>query len=458
MVLDTKRATYYSVDLSIYYINNIDFKHFIKTHVLPKTYIATDHDIDSALIDQDAIYVIEALRNAGYQAYLVGGSVRDLLTKKTPKDYDISTSAKPEEIKTVFGRRCILIGRRFRLAHIRFGHKVIEVATFRSGDIGSADLITQDNAWGSEEEDVMRRDFTINGLFYDPSAHTVIDYVGGWEDIHKGMLASIGEPTKRFKQDPVRMIRILKFVARLGFKMTPDCIEALKQCRGEIIKSSPSRLLEEILRMLESGYSSEFFKLMMQFGFLEQLFPHLDLFMKTPKGSDVFKNLRIIDQINRQQIKSPLDRSILISCLLYPALEEKIDQDLIGQGIKPHLGQIIAATVDVIRELITLSFTHFPRRLAHLTSYVLSTQYRFTPITGKRHIKPKFASHKEFPFALRFFKIRAAVDPALLKTYESWKRFHVQKTKTGKHTPHPPPHKRPQSIENVRAAEKPSLT
>lgn len=419
------------------------YNFILKLKVLPKTYIATDHDIDSALIDQDAKQVIETLRHAGYQAYLVGGSVRDLLTKTTPKDYDISTSAKPEEIKAIFQRRCILIGRRFRLAHIRFGHKIFEVATFRSGDIASTDLITQDNAWGTEEEDVMRRDFTINGLFYDPSAHTVIDYVGGWEDIHKGLLSSIGEPDKRFKQDPVRMIRILKFVARLGFKMAPDCVEALQACRGEIVKSSPSRLLEEILKMLESGYSYEFFKLLIQFGFLDLLFPYLNKFMKSEKGTAVFTNLRIIDQMNRQQIKSPLDRSILISCLLYPALECEIQKEYIDNGITPHLGQIIASTADVIRHMITQSFSHFPRRLAHMTSYILSTQYRFTPITGKRHIKPKFATHKEFPFALRFFKIRAAVDPSLLKTYESWKRFHVQKSKTGKHViPHPPPHKR----------------
>lgn len=407
--------------------------------MLPKTYIATDHDIDSALIDQDALFVIETLRKAGHKAYLVGGSVRDLLNKQTPKDYDISTSARPEEIKSVFQRRCILIGRRFRLAHIRFGHKVIEVATFRSGDIGNTELITEDNCWGSEEEDVMRRDFTINGLFYDPSTHTVIDYVGGWEDIHKGVLASIGEPTNRFKQDPVRMIRIIKFVARLGFKMSPDCIEAIKKCRGEIVKSSPSRLLEEILRMLESGYSYEFFKLMMNFGFLELLFPRLDIFLRTPKGSEGLKYLMIVDQINRQQLKSPLDRSILISCLLYPALERVVQTEFIEKDIKPHLGQIIAVTAEIIRELITHSFSHFPRRLAHLTSYILSTQYRFTPITGKRHIKPKFASHKEFPFALRFFKIRASLDPELLNTYESWKKFHVQKTKPVKHPHHPPP-------------------
>lgn len=426
--------------------------------MLPKTYLASDHDIDSRLIDEDALYVIETLRNAGYKAYLVGGSVRDLLTKKTPKDFDISTSAKPEEIKALFQRRCLLIGRRFRLAHIRFGHKVIEVATFRSGDTESQDLITHDNRWGSEEEDVMRRDFTINGLFYDPSSHTVIDYVGGWEDTRKGILRSIGDPLNRFRQDPVRMIRILKFIARLGFKMSKDCADALQECKTEIVKSSPSRLLEEVLKMMESGCSYEFFKLLSAFGILELIFPDLYRFLKTKKGDEVYHYLRIIDQIHQRNPKSPLDRSVLVSCLLYPALEQEIENEYIAKGIKPHLGHIIFASTDVIKNQITHSFSHFPRRLVHLTSYILSTQYRFTPLTGKRHAKPKFTSHKEFPLALTFFKLRAVFNPSLTETYESWKKFHQQKTRPARGAHHPPPQRRQASDEESTDPEREALS
>ena len=175
----------------------------------PKIYFVKDHGIDSSLIDLDALYVLERLRQAGFTAYLVGGSVRDLLIRKIPKDFDISTSARPEQIKAIFQRQCILIGRRFRLAHIRFGHKIIEVATFRTGE-NDSDLIIHDNVWGTPEQDVLRRDFTINGLFYDSSNHSVIDFVGGWEDIRKHMLRIIGEPEIRFKQDPVRLLRLLK--------------------------------------------------------------------------------------------------------------------------------------------------------------------------------------------------------------------------------------------------------
>ena len=185
----------------------------------PNIYRPEDHDINTGIIDRDALHVIEKLKKAGYEAFLVGGSVRDLLTQHRPKDYDVSTSADPDQIKRLFGRQCLLIGRRFRLAHIRFGHKIIEVATFRKGETSDA-LITRDNEWGTAAEDVLRRDFTINGLFYDPTDHSVIDYVGGWEDIQSHTLRSIGDAAVRFRQDPVRMIRLLKFHARFGFTIS----------------------------------------------------------------------------------------------------------------------------------------------------------------------------------------------------------------------------------------------
>lgn len=233
----------------------------------PKIYASDQHEIDINMVDPNALYVIQKLQDAGYSAYLVGGSVRDLLVNKVPKDFDISTSAKPEEIKQIFKRQCLLIGRRFRLAHIRFGKKVIELSTFRSG-VNEGELILHDNIWGTEEEDVLRRDFTINGLYYNPSTQTVIDYIGGLEDIHQGILCTIGDPIVRFKQDPVRMLRLLKFRARFGFKIEPHTRKALVLCRNEIVKSSPARILEEIYRMLESGASAPFFNSWKNRGFL----------------------------------------------------------------------------------------------------------------------------------------------------------------------------------------------
>jgi poly(A) polymerase len=408
--------------------------------VQKRKYHASEHEIDHHLIDSDALQVIAELRNAGYEAYLVGGSVRDLLAKKTPKDFDISTSARPEDIKKVFQRRCMLIGRRFRLAHVRFGNKIFEVATFRSGENDSA-LITRDNQWGTPEEDVMRRDFTINGLFYDPATHTVIDYVGGWDDIHKGILRCIGTPTTRFKQDPVRMLRLLKFKARFGFSISKDCQEALISCKNEIMKSSPARLLEEIFRMLESGASSNFFKLMMEAGILELLFPALTHFIRGKGGYEIFRFLEYADSVNRQLIKKPIDRNVLACCLLFPILEKEIQDQHLNKGQVPHIGDVIVITGGIIKAFVTSSFTHLPRRMTALIGYILSTQYRFTPFSGKRHHRPKLFHQKEFLFALQFFKLRSMVKPSIKDIYNEWEGLYRQYT-TSRRGHHTAPHKK----------------
>lgn len=407
----------------------------------PKIYHTNDHDIDPSLIDSDAIYVINKLKEAGYVAYLVGGSVRDLLVRRTPKDFDISTSARPEQIKQVFHRNCILIGRRFRLAHIRFGHKILEVSTFRSGD-NESDLIVQDNQWGSPEEDVLRRDFTINGLYYDPSNHTIIDYVGGWQDIHKRMLRTIGEPGIRFRQDPVRMIRLLKFRARFDFDIDKDTLRELLYCRQEIVKSSPARILEEIFRMLESGYSAPFFKLLTDSSLLQLLFPSLTYFLEGEFGEEVYRYLGVADSINLGLGRKPLDRAIMASCLLYPILEHEIRVAFLQHKQVPNFGQILALTSSLIQAIFTSSFSHFPRRISSIMNFILTTQYRFTPLGGKRHHRPKLLHNKEFELALKFLKIRAFVDKSQMAAYEWWHHFYRQEHKHSErrgHHPHPPP-------------------
>lgn len=393
--------------------------------VQPKIFHASDHDIDPTQLDPDSIHIINRLKEAGFLAFLVGGSVRDLLVKRCPKDFDISTSARPEQIKQLFGRSCILIGRRFRLAHIRYGHKIFEVSTFRSGE-NESDLIIQDNVWGTPEQDVLRRDFTINGLYYDPSSHSVIDYVGGWDDIHKRILRTIGNPCNRFKQDPVRMIRLLKFKARFDFDVDSETECALNNCQHEIIKSSPARILEEILRMLESGSSSPFFQLMSDAGLLDLLFPCLNYFIKGNYGQEVYKYLNAADTINRQSARKTLDRAILTSCMLYPILEREMHSTYLDKGIIPHMGEIMMLTSSLIKGVVTSSFSHFPRRLSAIMGFILSTQYRLTPLGGKRLQRTKLMSDKEFDLALEFLKIRSLVDQKLLDTYAWWKNAYRQ--------------------------------
>lgn len=387
--------------------------------MLPKTYHASEHDIDSSLVDPDATQIIKKLREAGFSAYLVGGSVRDLLIKKIPKDFDISTSAKPEQIKQLFHRNCLLIGRRFRLAHIRFGRKVFEVSTFRTGE-NASDLIVQDNVWGTEEEDVLRRDFTINGLFYDPSSHTVIDYVGGWEDIHQGILKTIGEPEARFKQDPVRMLRLLKFRARFGFNIDLKAKKALLNCREEIHKSSPARILEELFRMLESGASAPFFHLMNESGFLNLLLPSLSKELNGKGGKEIYLLLASADKLQNKKGKHSLDRGILTACLLFPLFSRQIALYLEENGAPPHLGEITIMAASTVKSFVTAAFTHFPRRISATATFILANQYRLTPLSNKRHSRGKILHHREFELAVIFLKLRSQIDNSLNESYQFW--------------------------------------
>lgn len=403
----------------------------------PKIYSHNEHSIDLSLIDKDALFVVEKLRTAGHEAFLVGGSVRDLLAKRIPKDYDISTSARPEQIKQLFQRSCLLIGRRFRLAHIRFGHKIIEVSTFRSGE-NEDDLIVHDNKWGTPEEDVLRRDFTMNGLFYDASNHSIIDYVGGWEDIKHGTLKTIGEPKTRFRQDPVRMIRLLKFQARFGFEVDSSAYRALIECREEIMKSSPARVLEEIFRMLESGASSKFFKLMAESGLLELLFPIITQFLETKNGKAIYHYLSCADELNHYSRVST-DRAVLAACLLFPVLETEVKAQFLNQGTTPHLGDLLLLSSSLVKNFVTSSFSHFPRRISSTISYILAMQYRLTPLSGRRHPRPKLLNNKEFAHALRFLKIRALVDGRLIETYNYWKDLYRQSCKPQHERHNPPP-------------------
>jgi poly(A) polymerase len=407
--------------------------------VQAKIYHASDHDIDPRMIDPDALYVINRLREANYETYLVGGGVRDLLVHQAPKDFDISTSATPEEIKRLFRRQCLLIGRRFRLAHIRFGPKIIELATFRSGDNADGDLIVRDNQWGSPEEDALRRDFTINGLFYDPQNHSVIDYVGGWADIHKGVLRTIGDPGLRFKQDPVRMIRALKFQARFGFDFDPKMEEALLANVTEIKKSSPSRVLEEIFRMLESGAACDFFDLMTQYHITDMLFPRLAEILLSEYNEKIYSYLDAADTIQKDSSTFKLERPVLMACLLFPILEQEIKRQFTDKGITAHLGDITMLALSLDEAIITSAFAHFPRRISSGINFILTTQYRFTPLTNKRHYKASLFFDKSFPLALYFFKLRSIIDPDLVPLYKHWKAISQQNLRRSprRHNPDP---------------------
>lgn len=242
-----------------------------------------EHPVSRRDIDPDVLKVLYRLINAGYIAYLVGGGVRDLMLGRRPKDFDVGTSAHPHEVRALF-RNSRLIGRRFRLVHVFFGAHNIEVATFRCQAEQAAEdgelLIRQDNTFGTAEEDAIRRDFTVNALFYDPRTYRVIDYVGALPDLRARLIRTVGDPERRMREDPVRMMRAVRFAAKLGFAIEPATRAAIERHREELRKASVPRLVEEIYRTLTSAGAATALLLMEQLGLLEVLLPRLSYHLR----------------------------------------------------------------------------------------------------------------------------------------------------------------------------------
>jgi poly(A) polymerase len=300
------------------------------------------HPISRRDIDPDALRVLYRLQQHDHVAYLVGGSVRDLLLGRRPKDFDIGTDAHPYQIKRLF-RNCWIIGRRFRLAHIKFGLKTIEVATFRKNvselpagppeapEPGTADSesalvasaappdaveqIHRDNTYGTTEEDAFRRDFTVNALFYDPATRSIIDYVGGLADIERRVIRSIGDPRVRFVEDPVRMLRAAVLGARLGFDLDELVLGAIDELRHLIAKASPARLLEEYFKILRSGSAEESFRALARVRLLGLMTPELG-----SPSERVWDSLARLDRYRRRFPAPPADLTtpVLIGALLHP--------------------------------------------------------------------------------------------------------------------------------------------
>ena len=289
-------------------------------NVAPRILSRAEHAVSRKNIDPDALKVLYRLKNHGYVAYLVGGGVRDLLLERRPKDFDIGTSAHPQQVKKLF-RNCFIVGRRFRLCHVRFGKKVIEVSTFRrlaepeEGDT----LIRRDNTFGSPEEDAFRRDFTVNALFYDIATFSVIDWVGGLEDLKERVIRTIGDPGVRLREDPVRMLRAAALAARLDFRIDRDTAEAIRALRGEIVRSSPARILDEFYKILRQGRSRETFQKLHDLGLLAYLLPEADQEISN-RGERLLGSLARLDEYRNAGGATPeqLTNPLLMGSLLVP--------------------------------------------------------------------------------------------------------------------------------------------
>jgi poly(A) polymerase len=350
--------------------------------------------IASERVDADATKVLKRLTRHGHTAYLVGGGVRDLLLGRSPKDFDIATSARPNEVRRLF-RNCRIIGRRFRLAHILFaGGKIIEVATFRrdptqrdssqislAGDEEGGDgpslwpapkdrgddadlLIRQDNTFGVPHEDARRRDFTINGLFYDLERQEVIDYVGGVRDLRANVMRTIGEPDVRFREDPVRILRAIKFSARLDFGIAPDVYDAMVDLREELSRSAAPRVFEEILRLLRGGAAERSIYLAWDVGALAVVLPELTAHLED-QAFDAERLWDRLSAIDGMQAEGRLPSDIvLIAALLQGPLEEAMG------GVRDP----IAAFDEFFGEMVTR--IALPRRVRDGVRWILAAQRR----------------------------------------------------------------------------------
>jgi hypothetical protein len=289
-------------------------------HVAPRILSRPEHNLSRKNIDPDALKVLYRLKNNGFVAYLVGGGVRDLLLERQPKDFDIGTSAHPQQVRKLF-RNCFIVGRRFRLAHVRFGRKVVEVSTFRKAaePEGGDTLIRRDNTFGTPEEDAFRRDFTVNALFYDIANFSVIDWVHGIEDLIDRVIRTIGDPAVRFREDPVRMLRAVALAARLDFTIDPDTAEALRFLRGEIVRSSSARILEEFYKILRQGRSRRTFEMLHEYGLLAYILPEADHAISRGKDALV-ASLARLDAHRQAGLASPdqLTNALVMGSLLVP--------------------------------------------------------------------------------------------------------------------------------------------
>jgi poly(A) polymerase len=383
----------------------------VSERLLPRIRPRSEHSISRKDIDPDALKVLYRLKTAGFKAYLVGGSVRDLLLGRTPKDFDIGTDAPPQAVRRLF-RNARLIGRRFRLAHILFPQgKVVEVATFRRRpeplDPEAPELLmTSDNVFGTAREDALRRDFTINGLFYNIADFSVIDYVGGLEDLDAGLIRTIGDPDIRFREDPVRMMRGVEFASRLGFAMTPDAYEAILDHRKEIAKSAPPRVTEEISQSLRGGHALPTFLLLREVGLMDVLLPELAAVLREidpehPHGTGhLFWALLDVLDAERRRGRA-FDDAVLFSLFFMPVVRSRLQEMRLSEDPEP--GRLLT----VIDEAVTPVAIRMalPNAVSHRIKQALATVGRLSHRPDNR--TRRIAFREAFPVALDLFELNA---------------------------------------------------
>jgi len=392
----------------------------------------SEHSISRANISPNALKVLYRLRQAGFQAHLVGGGVRDLLLGREPKDFDVATDAEPEEVRAVF-RNCRLIGRRFRLAHVHFGPEIIEVATFRgqNPDVAEADrrvengLIVRDNAYGSIEEDALRRDFTVNALYYDIGDFSVLDYTNGLEDLRAGRLRLIGDdPRRRYREDPVRMLRAVRFACKLGFNIDPTCEEPMRELGHLLQDIAAARLFDELLKLFQTGFGLAAFEKLRHYGLFGHLFPDTEACLACEEQDFpiTFVSRGLANTDARVLQDQPVTPSFLFAVLLWEPVRQRY-QELLDRGREPIEAMILAGSEIAARQQSRVAI---PKRFSLPMREIWDLQPRLEQRQGTR--PHRLLGHPRLRAAYDFLLLRAAAGEADPELADWWTRFQAGST------------------------------
>jgi len=382
----------------------------------------SEHNVSRANISPNALKVLYRLKSAGFEGFLVGGGVRDLLLDRHPKDFDVVTNADPDQIKDLF-RNCRLIGRRFRLAHVRFGRDIVEVATFRAtgaepndDDRAHSDSgrILRDNVYGTIGEDVWRRDFTVNALYYNITDFSIWDYVDGLADVRARTLRLIGDPEKRYREDPVRMLRAARFAAKLEFTLAPETAAPIASLGALLKDVPPARLFDELLKLFYSGHAVRSFDSLVQYDLLRYLFRDTGELLETNDREKIATFIRrgLANTDERIREDKPVTPMFLYALFLWFPIQA-LAKRLEGEGWND--GQ---AMLEASQRIVAAQQTGFPRRFSSPMKELLNMQWRFDQKHGAR--AARLLEHKRFRAAYDFLVLRASCGEVDQETVTWW--------------------------------------
>jgi poly(A) polymerase len=386
----------------------------------PKVYAASQHPVRAAQLSHAARTVIRNLQGGGFKAFVVGGAVRDLLLGIEPKDFDVATNATPEEVKPLF-RRAFIIGRRFRLVHVHIGSEVVEVSTFRAAQTGEDATdehgrLISDNVYGSQAEDALRRDFTINALYFDPADDTIWDYVGGVPDIRARRLKLIGPPVTRYREDPVRMLRAVRLAAKLGVAIEPKTAEPISRLASLMSNVPPARLFDEMQKLLLSGHAVETLKSLRAHGLSHGLLPLLDVILEQPLGQK-FIDAALVGTDARVREDKGVSPAFLFATLLWHEVL------VTWNAAKARGERALPALFDAMDKVLEAQAARIaiPRRFEATIKEIWALQPRFEQRAGSRPFR--LLEHPRFRAAYDFLVLRGQSGEAAAELIDWWTRF-----------------------------------